>query len=257
MPRWSAFAVVLLAAALTTPMARADLDIATGNAARVLGRIDPAGETETFRVTMPKGAVRGIVLKGGKGKAAAPATLQLFAPDGSEIAQQAIVTVGTGAKLTKFAVAATGEHRVVVRGDGAHAVDYDLTIAWKDVAKVPITGDLTAADVTVPLSFDAGSTVTFDVKPSKGSAAVPRLISLDPVDGGPSIAFPAPANAASKGHKVAGIVIPKTADYVLHVSAKDAAAGIITGSVSIRAPSGSGWMAGMRSTTTTSSPLLV
>lgn len=130
--RATAFLVAVLAPALLAP-ARAEVNVAIANGDKVSGTLNPAGEVETFRVDVPRGAVFKVKVKGRPAarKEPKPAVgLRLFDPGGDQVGADAVKQGRTGATLKGYAAQETGTYRIEVVGDGQVRGDYKLVVKW-------------------------------------------------------------------------------------------------------------------------------
>lgn len=225
MPRTTVAAA--LAAALlwtTAPSARSDADFEVANGDRVTGTLRPATEIDVLRVRLPQDAAltvaaKGLKPKGAKGRGVTPPAVTFRVLDGADtdIAAGAVTPKGsTGATVRKLRIPATGEYRVEVRGDGANAGDFQVTVQWKSPTKVARDLDLSGGEVPIGLGADAGATLTLVAKPARGSAALPRLLRLEHVGDDAVVPVPQP-DASARTHKARRIALDAGGDYRLIV----------------------------------------
>lgn len=224
-------------AAAWGPPAHADIDVPVGNGDRVTGTFLPADEVETFRVVVPKGAKLSVQVKGKKARGASRApvpVLRLLDPDGLDEGGAAVVANRTGAKVTNFTVGASGEHRVVVQGDGTQG-DYQLTIRWKSPTRFAVPGTLAGAPVALPFAADRGAKASFSVRRGSGSEALPRLSEVrDAAD--TVIATFAQPSAGATSHSVKNVLMPEGGDLGLVVSDAGASGGTFAATIVVRPP---------------------
>ncbi len=227
-----AAAVLLVAAAAT---AAAALETPVGNGNVVTATIQSASDRSTFLVACPAGASLSVTVKGVKKKGATtPAPrFDVRDPNFTVVGDDKIVTNPTGASAKAIPIAASGGYRIAVTAGGGATGDFQLTATWKSPTSVPLSGVLAAGESTIAFSADAGAVATFDVSAATKSSALPRLVRVD----GPSFSnvFAPPAAGAKRQH-AAGITLPATGDYVLHVQDGGAVGGAFTGKISIKPP---------------------
>jgi len=214
----SALAAVSLVA-LAAAAASADVDVVVGNGDVVAGTLAPAYETETFRVTCPKGATLSVKAKSKKGL-----MLRVTIADGV-LGDMS----GKSVSLKTLPLDATGEYAVRVRSqDGETTGDYSLAISWKSPAKLSSLADLAPAQ-TAELAFgaEAGAVATITAKKAvPSSAAVPSLVGLAGPNSSPAVGPDATAK----------VTLPEVGEYVLTFANSGVLPGAVTASVKIKPP---------------------
>src|SRR5262245_29432656 len=171
--------VVVLALGAVGAPALAEIDCEIGNGDKVTGTLDPADETEAFHFRVPLGAqitVKAKALKNGPSLDVA-----LAGPDDAPFDFQSGKSVATTGAVAEE----SGVYTVYVSSEDLETTgDYALTVSWKAPASASDTFFVGSGDSDfLEFSADAGSTVTFSVKPAKGSAAEGVLQSVTPPEG--------------------------------------------------------------------------
>jgi hypothetical protein len=221
MNRRSALVAVVLVALHAA--ASADVDVVVGNGDVVSGTIAPATETETFRVTVPKGAtlfVKAKALKKGPALSVVvrdPANTSIGARSGKSVS------------IKTTPLTTTGEYVVQVQSDEQTTTgDYSLVISWKSPTSVlSVAGLAPGASGTLSFGADAGAVATIVAKKSgKASGAVPSLVSLVGPTSSPAVG-PGPT---------AKVTIPDPGEYVLTYANTGAQAGTVAATVKIKPP---------------------
>lgn len=242
------FVVTMLAVALAAASATAGVDVEIGNGNRVDGTLSPGSETETIRIVVPKGALLSVSAKGRKVKGASglPATtFRLFDPNGNEVGASAIRVQGAGAKLSKFPVALSGEHRIEVRGDGTPG-DYQLSVKWASPRKFTAAPTFATGDVPVRFACDEGAVASFTAKAARGSAARPQALEVRDPDGVPVVALPAPA-AGATSHSVKKVALAVGGDLDLIVRDTSGDGGDVAVAITLKPPAASKAVIGLTS----------
>jgi hypothetical protein len=194
---------VLVAAAAALP-ARADLTVVLGNGDRAGGRIDPGGETETYHVECPQGAVLSVAATA-RGVRAPKLHVRVTGPGDTPLADRHAKRTAVTAKL----VASGGCVVEITSDDGVTAVDYDLSVRWKarrkwKDARLQVTP---AAPATLAFAAGRGDAVALSVTRPRSSKAAPALGAVTGPDG-----FTQQIGAAA-----GAFVAPATGDYAVEV----------------------------------------
>ena len=220
-PRLRTIAVFLfpVAALWCAHRASADLDTQLLNGNKVAGSFLPAGEVETFRVFVPRGAKLAATVAGKKAKGAPTpkVTLALDVPEGDPAGT--VKVTKTGGKLSGFTTSSSGEH--AFRLTSAQAGNYLFSVKWKSPSgtkKSSFTFE-PADELEFPVSADAGTLLTVSAAASKKSAAIPRLTYVESADGEWfSDPFDEPDDFEFPKHTVKKIALGGAGgDYIVHV----------------------------------------
>lgn len=227
-------AAVVLAALVASPAPRAlaDVDVAIRSGDRVAGTLSPADEVETFRALLPQDALLSVSVKGRKprGGAAPVVTFRVLGPNDAE-ALPFQPTKGTGAKVRNHRVETTGVHKIEVKGDGANAGDYQLTVSWTSPKKFGISGDLSGGPFSTAFDADVGASSTFQVK-ARGPGVEPVLTEIRDAADSVVFTFTPPADGAAS-HKAGNVPLPDGGRYTLVVGG---VGGTVTGAITVKPP---------------------
>jgi hypothetical protein len=160
--------------------ARADLNVVIANGDVIRGTLLPASETETWRVSCPKGALLSAQLRSGPSRSAL--VLRVFDASDALLASAG----GRSARIAKLAIATSGEQRVVVTSkDGVTSDDYRLAVSWTSPRRAKQTIAVGANTVgAFEFSCDAGADVALKLAPARLSAALPSLVRITGSHGG-------------------------------------------------------------------------
>jgi hypothetical protein len=220
-PIRTACAVAFVATSLAT--ANADLDVVVGNGDLIRGTLLPGSEIETWRIACPKGAV--LSVQAASGPQRANLVVRVLDAAGAPLATGG----GRKANLRRVAIAASGEHRVVVASqDGVTSDDYQLAISWKSPRRaketIPIAEHAVGA---FEFSCDAGADVALKLAPARRSAAIPSLVRITGSHGG---------DAELAGGATATFHAPNADTYTLTFENTAAAAGGVVATAKISPP---------------------
>jgi hypothetical protein len=172
-------AVLGVSVAVLAAGGRAEVDAEVPLAVKAKGTILPQGEVETFRFEATERAALTLSLKAAKG-AALDFQATLLDGSGEPVEIDPSLVLGTPSKLQwkGVGIPASGDYAVEVRAAGTG--EYSLSLKGK--AETSWEGSYTL-DGTWSGDFDlaapAGSTVTLEVRAGKGSAVVPKILSLE------------------------------------------------------------------------------
>ena len=222
--------------AFPTLAARADIDISVPNGQKVTGTLLDGDGAHVLRVTVPAGSLLSVTVKGKKSKAdkSPPSvTFRVLDASDAEVPGSTPTPKGTGARLKKLPIAASGEYRVEITaatGDG----DYLAAVKWKSPRKVSRDVVLDGEEVLVPFAVDRGAVCTFHAKAARGSEALPRLVAARQDDADVHV-FP-PAGEGASEHREKKIAFETTGDHVFAVDDAGAVGGAAVATVSIKPP---------------------
>ncbi len=206
---------------------RADVDAEILPGDRVSASLDPASETETFRLDLPRGASLSATIRGAR--KGPPVHTEVRRPDTSGAATG--TDRGTGSNVSRVPVTESGRWALAVTSrDGVTPGDYTLR------TKVSFArgGRFEAFDVpnggegSAEFSAAAGSVVRFSTTLAGDDATAPRLLTLTGPDG-----FSLTLNGAASQ---AGVRIPATGDYTVTFTHASAAAVVVRGRITIAPP---------------------
>ncbi|MCE9635889.1 MAG: hypothetical protein K8T90_09305 [Planctomycetes bacterium] len=214
----------LALSSMASPLARADLDAVLANGDRVTGVLDPGTESETFRVTCPRGAKLLVQVKPGKGGGAVRVRIDGAGDDQEKSAKKV--------KLAR-AVAETGEYVVTVAAAVPGApLPYSLAIAWKSQTVFLQTVTLTAGGSDyAAFAADAGASVKLAASARKGSAAVPSIVGVTGPDALP-VAVTQTATGAPKGSAALSLA----GEYSVELADAGSTGGDLAFKATVRAP---------------------
>lgn len=201
---------------------------------KVDGTLRPANEHETFVVDAPRDASITVSVKK-KGDGAPVPKFDVL--DGAQqLVTQGVVS-GSGAKLSRFVAPKSDSFRFRVAGDDVLDGDYQFKLkmtpktAWSLRPADPL-----GAGATTDFAFAAplGSTADLAFLAAAGSPLAPRMVSVDgpsgfhhDFDGTGVTAF---------AHRVAGLALGATGEYVVHLRNDGAAEGKWLVAVKVTAP---------------------
>lgn len=227
--------VAVLAAGLALFGARkpadGDLDVELILGGRVVSRIDPADEVETFRVALAAGASVSATATPSRGFPAL--TLRLLDAAGAELA------VGTPKKaasqLKGFVVQTSAVYALQVRGSGSDVNDYTLALSWKTPrTKKTTVASEAAATASVAFVADAGAKANLTVAAARRSGALPQIVRARHAESGAVIEFAAPARP-KKSHSVKSVRLPATGDWTFEFRNRGATGDVVASAV-VRQP---------------------
>lgn len=169
--------------ALAATAAVADVDLTVGPGAKIKGTLLPEGEVEIVRLPGQKFGTLDLTLAAKK-RAPLDFTVRLFDPGGNEVpflGDPSVQDAGKKVTARRFGLGATGEYRLEISAAGTG--EYGFKMASKAAAKRTSSVSVDAGATTaLEVSAPEGSSLAVTAKAAKGSPAVPRVISVGPLD---------------------------------------------------------------------------
>lgn len=161
----------------------ADVDLFVGSAARIKGTLLPEGEVEVVRFRGQRFGTLDFSVTAGK-SAALDLSVRLIDPRGNELEIQGESGFKDAARRVvgrRLPLAESGDYRLEISGTGTGA--YVLKLRSRARARRTLSQDVdTGASFSLQTSVPSGARFEVAASAAKGSAAVPRVVSVGPVD---------------------------------------------------------------------------